>query len=63
MLIILGELCRDTINSFIRNKVEVERGVISKFQGFKRFGNFFFYVCFMFNRDRINYYGSIIKLI
>lgn len=62
VLIILGELCRDTINSFIRNKVEC--GVISRFQGFKRFGNFFFfYVCFVFNRDRINYYGSIIKLI
>lgn len=61
MLIILGELCRDTISSFIKNKVE--RGVILRFQGFKRFGNFFFYVCFMFNRDRINYYGSIIKLI
>ena len=44
VLIILGELCRDTINSFIRNKVEVERGVISKFQGFKRFGNFFFFM-------------------
>lgn len=42
----------------------VERGVILRFQGFKRFGNFFFfYVCFVFNRDRINYYGSIIKLI